>query len=325
MTLSDRKKELLWIGRHVGTLLHRMTETVNTWVAEIESDTIHPSTEIPPEDVEGIRNAKPCAPHPNPSSNGSHSNRHDFNTDDYNHIGKATYDATNDVHIQDQTIEHTRLDMNGISDQQNQEQDHDHDYKKEKDGKDSGSTDNIAIRPWKKRHDKNSQNDANGKGNKYSNVSKRVRLDWTEQENLTLFDTLEKFPTLSEDMLLQEIVKALSGSRTLFQTKGRFRNLLASGRIRKTDSKPQKWTIIPGKASRRVRVNWTDEENEILFATIEKHSSLSEDDVLQEVVKALQGSRTWFQTKGRFRNLLASGKICASDKHPQRWLVRPNL
>lgn len=89
---------------------------------------------------------------------------------------------------------------------------------------------------------------------------------------------------------------------------------------RQGDTEP---IAIPAKSAKRVRVNWSGSENRILFQTLEKHASLGEDELLQEIVKALDGSRTRFQTKGRFRNLLASGKIRASETVPQHWIVMP--
>ena len=50
-----------------------------------------------------------------------------------------------------------------------------------------------------------------------------------------------------------EVVKALSGSRTRFQTKGRFRNLLASGKIRSVNTSPRQWMVMPGNFGKRAR------------------------------------------------------------------------
>lgn len=162
---------------------------------------------------------------------------------------------------------------------------------------------------------------ASGAGSEDGRAPKRVRVDWSKEENVTLFATLEKFPFMSETELVDEIVKALAGSRTHFQTRGRFRNLLANGRIRVSDSNPRKWVVVPARGGRRVRVNWSEEEEEVLMETVGKFKHLDEDSLLQEIVKELGGSRTWFQVKGHFRNILTSGKIRGSGTIPHYWIV----
>lgn len=154
---------------------------------------------------------------------------------------------------------------------------------------------------------------------------KRTRVDWTEAENVVLFAALEKYSHLPENDLLHEIVKALGGSRTLFQTRGRFRNLLANGRIRTSNTVPKRWIVVPGRSGRRVRVNWKSEENQILFHTVQRCKHMEEDDLIQEIVKELKGRRTWFQTKGHFRNLLTSGKIRSSDTIPPYWVIADDI
>lgn len=154
---------------------------------------------------------------------------------------------------------------------------------------------------------------------------KRTRVDWTEAENVVLFSTLEKYSHLPENDLLHEVVKALGGSRTLFQTRGRFRNLLANGRIRTSNTVPKRWIVVPGRSGRRVRVNWKSEENQILYNTVQRCKHMEEDDLIQEIVKELKGRRTWFQTKGHFRNLLTSGKIRPSDTIPSYWIITEDI
>lgn len=154
---------------------------------------------------------------------------------------------------------------------------------------------------------------------------KRTRVDWTEAENVVLFSTLEKYSHLPENDLLHEVVKALGGSRTMFQTRGRFRNLLANGRIRTSNTVPKRWVVVPGRSGRRVRVNWKSEENQILFHTVQRCKHMEEDDLIQEIVKELKGRRTWFQTKGHFRNLLTSGKIRPSDTIPPYWIIAEEI
>lgn len=80
-----------------------------------------------------------------------------------------------------------------------------------------------------------------------------------------MFETLEKHSTYGEEHLILEVVKALDGNRTRFQTKGRFRNLLASGKIRASDTVPQQWIVMPGNFGKRARAR---EERERLRSTV---------------------------------------------------------
>lgn len=75
------------------------------------------------------------------------------------------------------------------------------------------------------------------------------------------------------------------------------------------------------KQSKRVRINWSQSENDVFFDTIQKFATEDESTVLKEIVAALNGSRNWVQCKGHFRNLQYVGRITQTNTHPKRWVV----
>ncbi|CAN8076958.1 unnamed protein product [Agarophyton chilense] len=76
---------------------------------------------------------------------------------------------------------------------------------------------------------------------------------------------------------------------------------------------------------KRIRVNWTEEENSVFFETIKKNSSKDEQTVLREIVAALGGSRNWVQCKGHFRNLFAVGRITREKGELKSWVVHEEI
>lgn len=73
--------------------------------------------------------------------------------------------------------------------------------------------------------------------------------------------------------------------------------------------------------NKRIRINWSQAENQVFFDTIEKYSNEDESTVLKEIVSALDGSRNWVQCKGHFRNLQYVGRIAQTDTNPKQWIV----
>ncbi|KAI0563878.1 hypothetical protein FGB62_33g019 [Gracilaria domingensis] len=76
---------------------------------------------------------------------------------------------------------------------------------------------------------------------------------------------------------------------------------------------------------KRIRINWTDEENSLFFDTIRKNSDKDEQTVLREIVSALGGSRNWIQCKGHFRNLFAVGRITREKDASKSWMVHEDV
>ncbi|PXF49243.1 hypothetical protein BWQ96_01032 [Gracilariopsis chorda] len=77
-----------------------------------------------------------------------------------------------------------------------------------------------------------------------SNVKRRrVRNDWTTPENAILYTHIQRYPFMEENELVTRVASKLEGNRTKAQTKSRFRYLLASGKILKSDSTPPKWVL----------------------------------------------------------------------------------
>lgn len=75
------------------------------------------------------------------------------------------------------------------------------------------------------------------------------------------------------------------------------------------------------KNPRRIRVNWSNAEDDVFFKTIEKFATCDEQTVLNETVNALNGARSAIQCKGHFRNLQVRGKIIQSEGPPKKWVV----
>lgn len=115
-----------------------------------------------------------------------------------------------------------------------------------------------------------------------------MRVNWTPEENRALFDAVIRGSVLSEDDLVTEIVSALGGSRTRFQAKGRFRNLLVSGRIRKSEENPAGWIVVDGNLDKRRKrakkegdandVNEASEENDMVSADDGSDGDKGDDD-----------------------------------------------
>lgn len=75
------------------------------------------------------------------------------------------------------------------------------------------------------------------------------------------------------------------------------------------------------KQPKRIRINWSQSENDVFFETIQKFDTKDESALLKEIVAALNGSRNWVQCKGHFRNLQFVGRISQTTAHPKKWLV----
>lgn len=75
------------------------------------------------------------------------------------------------------------------------------------------------------------------------------------------------------------------------------------------------------KSNKRIRINWSDAENQVFFDTIQAFSNADESTVLKEIVAALNGSRNWVQCKGHFRNLQYVGRISQTDTDPRCWII----
>lgn len=80
-------------------------------------------------------------------------------------------------------------------------------------------------------------------------------------------------------------------------------------------------SAFKAKSNKRIRINWSQAENQVFFDTIQKFSTEDEGVVLKEIVTALNGSRNWVQCKGHFRNLQYVGRISQTDTNPKRWIV----
>lgn len=74
---------------------------------------------------------------------------------------------------------------------------------------------------------------------------------------------------------------------------------------------------------KRVRVNWTSEENDVFFDTVRRNSTMDEQSIIRAIVASLGGKRNWTQCKGHFRNLVFVKKITLDEKS-KRWSVDPN-
>lgn len=75
------------------------------------------------------------------------------------------------------------------------------------------------------------------------------------------------------------------------------------------------------RPSKRVRINWTEEENKVFFDAVTKNAMLDEPGVLRQIVAAMDGTRNWVQCKGHFRNLCVVGRIVVTPGPPKRWAV----
>lgn len=71
---------------------------------------------------------------------------------------------------------------------------------------------------------------------------------------------------------------------------------------------------------KRIRLNWTAEENKVFYDTVSKHSTLDEQSLIREIVATMGGKRNWTQCKGHFRNLVFVNKIVQDDK-TKHWNV----
>mmetsp|Transcript_8983 Transcript_8983/g.26995 ORF Transcript_8983/g.26995 Transcript_8983/m.26995 type:complete len:211 (+) Transcript_8983:206-838(+) len=63
------------------------------------------------------------------------------------------------------------------------------------------------------------------------------------------------------------------------------------------------------RAPKRIRMNWTDEENEIVVKVVREGKHLTERELLSTMMDKLGGTRNLTQCKNHFRNLLRAGKV----------------
>lgn len=73
---------------------------------------------------------------------------------------------------------------------------------------------------------------------------------------------------------------------------------------------------------KRVRINWTNQENRVFFDTVKRSSTLDEQSLIRAIVANMGGKRNWTQCKGHFRNLVFVNKIMLDEK-TKRWSVNP--
>lgn len=74
---------------------------------------------------------------------------------------------------------------------------------------------------------------------------------------------------------------------------------------------------------KRIRINWTAEENKVFYDTVAKHTTLDEQSLIREIVASMGGKRNWTQCKGHFRNLVFVNKIIQDEK-TKKWSVNEN-
>lgn len=74
---------------------------------------------------------------------------------------------------------------------------------------------------------------------------------------------------------------------------------------------------------KRVRINWTNQENGIFFDTVRRSATLDEQSLIRAIVANMGGKRNWTQCKGHFRNLVFVNKISLDEK-TKKWSVNPD-
>ena len=79
-------------------------------------------------------------------------------------------------------------------------------------------------------------------------------MNWTDAENATFFDTIRRYATEDDNSVLHRIVTALSGSRTLIQCKGHFRNMLVVGRVIQSETEPRRWIVVEDPEQKRTSI-----------------------------------------------------------------------
>lgn len=73
---------------------------------------------------------------------------------------------------------------------------------------------------------------------------------------------------------------------------------------------------------KRVRINWSHDENKVFFDTVKNNDTLDEQSLIRAIVATMGGKRNWTQCKGHFRNLVYVNKIILDEK-TKHWSVNP--
>lgn len=234
MTISERQKDFIWVGQKVGTLVTSLGTVISDWANDLAKSAKEARPTGSPVSNACAESPKPHTPAENPADKPkpptpSHPEPiapaplqdEEPDAPEPMQTEQPGAESEDDVPVAQQPSPKSR-EIDEIGD---------------------------AARPRKKRRDldfveRKFVRPPMSSEPRMLKTGKRVRVNWSEFENNALFETTRRFPHMREEDLLIEIVSALGGSRTRFQTKGRFRNLLASGRIRASETTPKQWIVM---------------------------------------------------------------------------------